>query len=57
MCISAKTPAEQVTKALERGLTLFGDKLYIKHTPTLHQEGWALEVLFLLCTVIAEQRQ
>lgn len=31
---------EQATKALQQGLTLFGDKLYIKHTPTLHQEGW-----------------
>lgn len=57
MCISAETPPEQVTKALEKGLTLFGDKLYIKHTPTLHQEGWALESSFLLSTVIAEQRQ
>lgn len=57
MCISAKTPSEQVTKALEKGLTLFGDKLYIKHTPTLHQEGWALESPSLFYTVIAKKRQ
>lgn len=36
---------EQVTKALQKGLTLFGDKLYIKHTPTLHQEGWVPGIL------------
>ena len=29
----------QVNKVLEKGMSLFGDKLYIKHTPTLHQEG------------------
>ena len=39
---------EQGTKALQKGLTLFGDKLYIKHTPTLHQEGWAPQVDFSL---------
>lgn len=30
---------KQVTNALHKGLTLFGDKLYIRHTPILHQEG------------------
>ena len=34
----------QVNKELEKGMSLFGDKLYIKHTPTLHQEGWVLEL-------------
>ena len=29
----------QVNKVLEKSMSLFGDKLYIKHTPTLHQEG------------------
>lgn len=30
---------EQINKALHMSLELFGDKLYIKHTPILHQEG------------------
>lgn len=38
---------KQVTKALQKGLTLFGDKLYIKHTPTLHQEVNAQVLLML----------
>ena len=38
------SPPELVTKALQKGLTLFGDKLYIKHTPVLHQEGWTSEI-------------
>ena len=51
MCIYAKTSSEQVTKTLQKGLTLFGDKLYIKHTPILHQEGWALKNLFLYIVI------
>lgn len=29
----------QATRAMQKSLDLFGDKLYIKHTPILHQEG------------------
>ena len=34
-------------RALQRNLGLFGDKLYIKHTPILHQEGLPMHILFL----------
>lgn len=47
---------EQVTKALQKGMNLFGDKLYIKHNPTLHQEGWALKFRYLFSTVVAKER-
>ena len=47
---------EQATKALQKGLALFGDKIYIKHTPILHQEGRASNSLFLPYIVVAKQR-
>ena len=34
-------------RALQTNLGLLGDKLYIKHTPILHQEGLGMHVLFL----------
>ncbi|KAI1128440.1 telomere length regulation protein [Nemania abortiva] len=37
---------ESITEVLERSLSLFGDKLYIKHTPVLQQEAHA-QVLLL----------
>ena len=43
----AKLPSDQIGKALQRSLELFGDKLYIKHTPTLHQEGSTLSFISL----------
>lgn len=47
---------EQATKALQKGLTLFGDKLYIKHTPILHQEGQAPNFPLLHYIVVTKQR-
>ena len=44
----------QVNKGLEKGMSLFGDKLYIKHTPTLHQEGWVLKIRSLLSIFVAK---
>ncbi len=32
-------------RALQRSLELLGDKLYIKHTPILHQEGLGMHML------------
>ena len=37
-------------KALQRNLGLLGDKLYIKHTPILHQEGLGMHPFFLRIT-------
>ena len=44
----------QVNKGLEKGMSLFGDKLYIKHTPTLHQEGGVLKLRSLLSIIVAK---
>ena len=34
-------------RALQGNLGLLGDKLYIKHTPILHQEGLGLHLFSL----------
>ena len=38
---------DQIMRALQTNLGLLGDKLYIKHTTMLHQEGVGMLVLFL----------
>lgn len=35
----AESYVERTVSVLQKSLELFGDKLYIKHTPVLHQEG------------------
>ena len=40
--VIAALPGDQKKKVLRKVLELFGDKLYIKHTPILHQEGMIL---------------
>ena len=39
-------------RALQTNLGLLGDKLYIKHTPILHQEGLQTHGLFLLIAYV-----
>ena len=42
-----------ILRALSKSLELFGDKLYIKHTPILHQEGLRNGLMFRSITHMA----
>lgn len=45
---------EQINRALRSSLELFGDKLYIKHTPITHQEGSKGYLVFLWIIRLAD---